>query len=50
MNEHNPVWMILSIYIGIAITIIVPIGITVDRWLEKRHQRREFLRSIIWRV
>jgi hypothetical protein len=50
MTEFNPEWLVLLAYGIIALAIIIPLGLAVERWLENRSQRRDFLRSIIWRV
>jgi hypothetical protein len=48
--DAGPVWLVLTVYALAACIIIVPIGLAVDAWLARRRQRREFLRSIIWKV
>ena len=45
----GPAWLILLVWMIAAVVVAVPLGIFIDEWLEKRRQRREAKRSIIWR-
>jgi hypothetical protein len=46
----NAAWIVLLAYLVSAVTILVPLGMYIEHWLERRRLRREFLRSIIWKV
>jgi hypothetical protein len=48
--DAGPVWLVLIAYMAAAFTIIAPLGLWIDRLIERRRQRHEFLRSIIWKV